>query len=86
MELRNDGTYTHIFVSDKGDQITNSGSWEFYQNNDGTRILFREFQFATSKKFGVQRPSGEWPAIIEKCGFSLCIPVALDFDYKLKKE
>ena|SRR5579871_464244 len=95
LTLKADGTYLHEFFPSNGQKLENKGAWKFYKGKDETRIVFDNFQFVLIRYEHLQTAindgdvkNGEWPAIIERCGPSICIPVTLDsdFDYKFRKQ
>lgn len=81
LEIAKDGTYVHRYKLDSV-EATNRSSWRFYQNGDDIRIVFQGFKFTPSARGKID---GEWPAIVERCGFSICIPIEIGTGYRFEK-
>lgn len=86
LEIREDGTYLHLYRLDGAVQLKNEGAWKFYRLPDGRRIEFLRYEFVPSKKFGTAARVVDWPAEVLRCGFSPCIPVRSETGYEFRKE
>jgi hypothetical protein len=90
LEVRSDGTYSHRYILNGADQITNDGIWKHHNYSDrfggDIRIILSDYEFVASAKYGfTAHKNDEFSAELFRCGFEICIGIKSEPFYAFRK-